>query len=137
MRFFPDERIPFTKTPLKTRQDIAQRRLCLAYIAPLLYLDGGLLFHIKLFVCRYAQLTDHDAAAVARILEEKTCTVEQMDLSHNAITDKGVKEFVDALKKNKTLVELILTENDQITSEKLLKSVERHLRRNREQKEKH
>jgi hypothetical protein len=56
-------------------------------------------------------LGDGTAAALAELLRADRCALTSVDLSRNAVTDKGAKALASALRANRTLRVLDLSEN--------------------------
>ncbi|EPY32995.1 hypothetical protein STCU_02541 [Strigomonas culicis] len=132
MRFYPDERLPYARTPARVRRAVAQRSLNLCYVAPLLFLPGGARYRVTELICQSARLTDHDAAALALILGETTCCLERVDMSRNLVTDKGADRIRKALKRNTLVVSFVLSGNPAITDlERVMEEIEVLLARNR------
>lgn len=136
-RFFPDEAVPRERTSDKVRRRVAQRSLALCYVSPLLFVRGRRNYRVREFRCTHAHLTDEDAYALGLILrtkpsEQRSCSLEVIDLSFNHIANEGARYLANALKHNLRLRSLQLAGNDGVTDQKTLAEIERRLRGNRE-----
>lgn len=154
--FFPDERPRRGRAPDAVASAVAQRSLALAYVAPLLFVPGLRLYRIRELICTHCALTDADAHALALILrtgdgqrshrgpraffrraadtgrQTTCCTLETLDVSYNRITDVGMTELKHTIKHNRHLHTMTFTGNDVRNRHRLVKGIERRLKRNRE-----
>jgi hypothetical protein len=116
-------------------EDLAQRSLALTYAAPACFLRRPSSFQVRRLTARHCDLTDFDAFALAGVLRRKTspdhlCTLEQIDLAFNYITDYGADALKKAVKYN-TYVKTIVLEGNPITNhDGVLDELKRRLENN-------
>ena len=67
--------------------------------------------HCRVLNLQANGLGDGTAAALAELLRADRCALTSVDLSRNAVTDKGAKALASALRANRTLRVLDLSEN--------------------------
>lgn len=65
------------------------------------------------------QLTDHGIQIISDVLSLNNCSIKEIDFSSNNITDKGMEYISNMIRKNKRLKSLLLNKND-ITNDGLI-----------------
>jgi hypothetical protein len=116
---------------------IAKRSLALAIVMPLLHISRPERFQIKELVADNCDLNDGDAqgiAAVLRMVSENNKSpsyLEVLSLRNNLITNAGADALKKAVKYNRTICELRLDGNRDISDFDILRTMEKRLAENR------
>ena len=120
---------------------IAKRSLALALIMPLLYVPRPELFEIDTLIADSCDLTDADAIGLAALLrlagetaandDHVHCVLSSLSLRNNKITNVGADALKKAVKYCKTIYEIRLEGNSDISDFDILRTMEDRLAENR------